>query len=148
MFPKKAIASVVGIGGMAGGLGGVIISKVGGWMFDSYKQIGIHQSWDKALSLGQGDFLQQIKTVKLVDKYGDIIDITHKEVFNLSKDLQAQLQQINPEQFLQFLTLQKQLVQASMSTAYTIMFAYCAIAYLIAWGIMKLLVPKEKQVRL
>ena len=148
MFPKKAIASVVGIGGMAGGLGGVIISKVGGWMFDSYKQIGIQQSWNKALSLGQADFLQQIKTVKLVDKYGDIIDITHKEVFNLSKDLQAQLQQINPEQFSQFLTLQKQLVQASMSTAYTIMFTYCAIAYLIAWGIMKLLVPKEKQVRL
>ena len=28
MFPKKAIGSVVGIGGMAGGIGGVIVSKV------------------------------------------------------------------------------------------------------------------------
>jgi len=30
MFPKKTIGSVIGIGGMAGGIGGVVISKLGG----------------------------------------------------------------------------------------------------------------------
>ncbi len=40
MFPKKAIGSVVGIGGMAGGLGGVVMSKLGGALFDHYKALG------------------------------------------------------------------------------------------------------------
>ena len=40
MFPKKSVASVVGIGGMAGGLGGVLISKIGGWVFDYYGALG------------------------------------------------------------------------------------------------------------
>lgn len=74
MFPKKAIASVVGIGGMAGGLGGVILSKTGGAIFDKYKALG------------------------------------------------------------------------HIETGYTIMFAVCAVAYLLAWCIMKLLVPKYKTI--
>lgn len=72
MFPKKAVASVVGIGGMAGGLGGVFVSKVAGALFDHYKEIG------------------------------------------------------------------------SIQTGYSIMFAFCAIAYVIAWTVMKSLVPKYK----
>ncbi len=40
MFPKKAIGSVVGIGGMAGGIGGVIVTKIGGALFDHYKALG------------------------------------------------------------------------------------------------------------
>ncbi|WP_432708572.1 MFS transporter [Pedobacter sp.] len=40
MFPKKAVGSVVGIGGMAGGLGGVVLSKLGGALFDHYKALG------------------------------------------------------------------------------------------------------------
>ncbi len=39
MFPQKAVASVVGIGGMAGGLGGVLLTKLGGWVFDYYKSV-------------------------------------------------------------------------------------------------------------
>jgi ACS family hexuronate transporter-like MFS transporter len=74
MFPKKAVGSVVGIGGMAGGLGGVIITKVGGALFDHYKGLG------------------------------------------------------------------------HIETGYTIMFAFCAVAYLIAWGVMKALVPKYKPI--
>jgi ACS family hexuronate transporter-like MFS transporter len=74
MFPKRAIASVVGIGGMAGGIGGVIISKVGGALFDHYKELG------------------------------------------------------------------------SIETGYTIMFAFCAVAYLIAWIVMKALVPKYRPI--
>ena len=70
MFPKKTIGSVIGIGGMAGGIGGVVISKLGGALFDYYKSLGHTQ------------------------------------------------------------------------TGYTIMFAICAVAYLIAWVVMKMLVPK------
>lgn len=70
MFPKKSIASIVGIGGMAGGIGGVLVSKLGGYLFDYYD------------SLGQ------------------------------------------------------------LQTGYTIMFVLCAVAYLVAWGVMKILVPK------
>lgn len=39
MFPKKAIASIVGIGGMAGAVGGIIIAKLAGVLFDYYKSI-------------------------------------------------------------------------------------------------------------
>lgn len=74
MFPKKAVGSVVGIGGMAGGLGGVVLSKLGGALFDHYKALG------------------------------------------------------------------------HIETGYTIMFAICAISYLIAWMIMKFLVPKYKPI--
>ena len=74
MFPKKAIASIVGIGGMAGGLGGVIMSKLGGALFDHYEALG------------------------------------------------------------------------HIQTGYTIMFVICALAYLIAWAVMKTLVPKYAQI--
>lgn len=74
MFPKKAIGSVVGIGGMAGGIGGVVMSKLGGALFDHYKALG------------------------------------------------------------------------HIQTGYTIMFTICALAYLIAWAIMKFLVPKYKPI--
>ena len=74
MFPKKAIGSVIGIGGMAGGIGGVLISKLGGALFDHYKALG------------------------------------------------------------------------HIQTGYTIMFAICAVAYLIAWTVMKSLVPKYKPI--
>jgi ACS family hexuronate transporter-like MFS transporter len=35
MFPRKAIGSVVGIGGMAGAVGGMLVSKVVGWILQS-----------------------------------------------------------------------------------------------------------------
>ncbi len=74
MFPKKSVASIVGIGGMAGGLGGVLVSKAGGALTDHYKALG------------------------------------------------------------------------HIETGYTIMFTFCAVAYLIAWFIMKSLVPKYKPI--
>ena len=39
MFPKKAVASITGIAGMAGGLGGIIVSKTAGYLFDYYKSL-------------------------------------------------------------------------------------------------------------
>jgi len=40
MFPKRAISSVVGIGGMAGSLGGVLFPILVGNILDSYKAMG------------------------------------------------------------------------------------------------------------
>jgi ACS family hexuronate transporter-like MFS transporter len=74
MFPQRSVASVVGIGGMAGGLGGVLMSKIGGYLFDYYGALG------------------------------------------------------------------------QISTGYMIMFAVCALAYLVAWAIMKALVPQYKEI--
>ncbi|BEG97853.1 hexuronate transporter [Bacteroides sedimenti] len=70
MFPKKAIASVTGIGGLAGGIGGVLVQLLAGFVTDLYA--------------------------------------------------------------------------ATPTVAYGIMFTLAAMAYLIAWSIMKILVPKYK----
>ena len=75
MFPKKAIGSIIGIGGMAGGIGGVLVSKLGGYLFDYYDGLG------------------------------------------------------------------------HIQTGYTIMFVICAVAYLIAWFIIKTLVPKYNPIK-
>lgn len=40
MFPKHTVASVIGIGGMAGGMGGALMSYFVGKLFDYYKAIG------------------------------------------------------------------------------------------------------------
>jgi MFS transporter, ACS family, hexuronate transporter len=72
MFPKKSIGSVIGIGTMAGGIGGVIVQKLAGALTDAFKQ--------------------------------------------------------NPQ------------------TAYAIMFVFCASSYLVAWAVMKMLVPKYKPI--
>jgi ACS family hexuronate transporter-like MFS transporter len=74
MFPKKAVGSVIGIGGMAGGIGGVLIQQLAGHLTDFYK--------------------------------------------------------------------------ATPQIAYGIMFMVCAFAYVIAWSVMKLLVPRFKQIDL
>jgi ACS family hexuronate transporter-like MFS transporter len=70
MFPRKAVASVIGIGTMAGGIGGVVLQQLAGRLTDAF--------------------------------------ITHP------------------------------------STAYSIMFMFCGVSYLIAWGVIKMLVPRFK----
>ncbi|MFN9688178.1 MAG: MFS transporter [Bacteroidota bacterium] len=40
MFPKKAISSVVGIGGMAGSVGGVLFPIFVGYLLETYRQLG------------------------------------------------------------------------------------------------------------
>lgn len=144
MFPKKAIGSVVGIGGMAGGFGGVIMSKLGGYLFDTYKAAGIADAWVKAKASGLGDYLSKIQGMKLVNKYGDTINLDKSELSGLSKEVVDQLKNVDAASFDQLLQVQKPLVLAQMTTSYTIMFAICAVAYLIAWLVMKALVPKYK----
>lgn len=144
MFPKKAIGSVVGIGGMAGGIGGVIVSKVGGWLFDSYKAAGIAESWVAAKTADLGAYVDKIRGMNLVTKIGDKVNLDKIDLSGLSKEVTEQLKSVDAAAFDQLLQLQKPLVQSQMSVSYTIMFAFCAIAYLIAWAVMKSLVPKYK----
>lgn len=40
MFPKKAVSSIVGIGGMAGSVGGILFPMLVGYLLDSYKSAG------------------------------------------------------------------------------------------------------------
>lgn len=44
MFPKFSVGSVTGIGGMAGGLGGILVSKSAGYLGDHYKALGTIQT--------------------------------------------------------------------------------------------------------
>lgn len=39
-FPKKAVASVTGIGGMAGSIGGIVVAKLAGILFDRFNLLG------------------------------------------------------------------------------------------------------------
>jgi ACS family hexuronate transporter-like MFS transporter len=76
-FPKRSIATVTGIGGLAGGIGAFIINKTSGWLFDYAKETQLTFMGFKGEEAG-----------------------------------------------------------------YFIIFSFCAIAYLIAWLVMKTLVPK------
>lgn len=40
MFPQKAVSSVVGIGGMAGSVGGILFPLLVGRLLDAYKAAG------------------------------------------------------------------------------------------------------------
>ena len=40
MFPKRTVGSVTGVGGFAGGVGGIIVTKIAGYLFDYYKGLG------------------------------------------------------------------------------------------------------------
>ena len=83
MFPKYAIATITGIGAMAGGLGSFCINKGSGVLFD--------------YAAGQGEAFA----------------------------------------FFGF---------TGKPAAYMIVFCICAVAYLIGWSVMKMLVPKYKAV--
>jgi ACS family hexuronate transporter-like MFS transporter len=146
MFPKKAVGSVVGIGGMAGGLGGVVMSKLGGWLFDSYKYAGIAKSWIEAKAAGLGDYAGRLQSLNLLNKKGEKIDLNKIELGSLPKEVAEQLKSMDMGMFDKLLQLQKPLVQTEMTTSYTIMFSICAVAYLIAWTVMKSLVPKYKPI--
>jgi len=144
MFPKKSIASVIGIGGMAGGMGGVIVSKVGGWLFDAYKLKGIKNAWNFANKEGLKDYYLLIKHSSIMDAKGIGIDLTQKDWSSLPETVLSQIKQLDVQKFESFRIIQKGVIHDVMSTSYTIMFSFCAVAYLIAWSIMKTLVPKEK----
>jgi ACS family hexuronate transporter-like MFS transporter len=77
MFPKKAVGSVVGIGGMAGGIGGVILTKLGGALFDHYKALGhIETGYTIMFAICAVAYLSAWSIMKtLVPKYKLITDL-------------------------------------------------------------------------
>ena len=85
MFPKKAVATITGIGGMAGGIGAFIVQKTAGILFTKTGEMGAAFT------------------------------------------------------FLGF---------EGKPGGYFIMFCCCGVAYILAWTIMKLLVPKYKPVEM
>lgn len=148
MFPKKAVASVTGIGGMAGGLGGILVTKSAGWLFDGYRHAGIAKSWVEAKASNLGDFVEKIQSLQLVNKHGDLINLDKVDFKGLPAEISAQLQSVDPSAFKALLDIQAPIVQSHLTTAYTIVFVFCALAYLLAWGIMHALVPKFKKIDL
>ena len=112
MFPKKAIATITGIGGLAGGIGSTIINKSSGLLFD-YS----HKAWTT------------IDGVPLLEKFPQYTD----------KRL--------PEGFFEQLQKSGAVVVDGIDKGYMIIFSFCAVAYLIAWFVMKSLVPNYKIIK-
>ena len=148
MFPKKAVGSVTGIGGMAGGLGGILVNKASGWLFDGYRHAAIAKSWVEALAQNLGEYVEKVRSLNLVNKYNDVIDIDKVNLTNLPAEVVQQLQAIDPGMFEKLKAVQVPIVQGNMTTAYTFVFVFCALAYLIAWAFMHFLVPKMKKIEL
>jgi ACS family hexuronate transporter-like MFS transporter len=146
MFPKKAVASVTGIGGMAGGIGGILINKAAGWLFDAYRGAGIAKSFLAAQANNLGDYVEKIKALTLVNKHGDIIHLDKVELASLPKEVVTQLQAVDAHAFELLKSLQAPIVLDNMTIAYTFVFAFCALAYLMAWAVMHFLVPKFKRI--
>jgi len=148
MFPKKTVASVTGIGGMAGGFGGIVVNKASGWIFDGFRHGGIAKSWIEAQSQNLGEFIEKIKSLSLVNKYNDVIDIDKVALSNLPEEVIKQIQAIDPSMFEKLKDIQLPIVQSNMTIAYTIVFVFCALAYLIAWAVMHFMVPKLKKIEI
>jgi ACS family hexuronate transporter-like MFS transporter len=148
MFPKKTVASVTGIGGMAGGIGGIVVNKASGWIFDGYRHGGIVKSWVEGQTQNLGEFIEKIRGLNLVNKYNDIIDLDKVALSNLPAEAVEKIQAIDPAMFEKMKAIQIPIVQSNMVTAYTIVFVFCALAYLIAWAVMHFMVPKMKKVEI
>jgi ACS family hexuronate transporter-like MFS transporter len=146
MFPKRAVASITGIGGMFGGLGGILINKSGGWLFDAYRQSGIAKTWAEAKAGSLGPYLDQILSLQLTNRHGSAVDLNKIELVSLPKEVLAQVKDIDPNAFAQLKQVQAHLVLNEMTTAYAIMFGVCALAYVIAWAVMKSLVPQFRKI--
>jgi ACS family hexuronate transporter-like MFS transporter len=140
MFPKKAVSSVTGIGGMAGALGGIAIARLAGSLFDSFKLPAIAKAFDVAKEKGLGSVVEKLQQLQ-------IPDIEKVELRKLNDSVMAKINALDlGSGFEQLKVLQKQVVMGEMTKAYLIMFAICGSAYLLAWLLMHLLVPKFKKV--
>ena len=146
MFPKRAVGSVIGIGGMFGGIGGILINKTGGWLFDACRHAGIAKTWAQARTGALVGYLDQILALRLVNRHNSPIDLNAAALDSLPKEVVARLQAAGPDSFDHLRRLQETLVQGEMKKAYAIMFAVCALAYIAAWAVMKVLVPRFERI--
>jgi MFS transporter, ACS family, hexuronate transporter len=122
---------------------------VAGWIFDGYRGAGIDNSWVIAKGANLGEYVEKIRSMTLMNKHGDVINLNIAELKSLPAEVVQQIQGVvDPSVFEQLKNLQAPLVQYNMTIAYTIVFAFCAVAYLLAWMIMHFLVPKFKKIEL
>ncbi|MFM7838197.1 MAG: MFS transporter [Chitinophagaceae bacterium] len=147
LFPKVTTASVTGIGGMFGALGGMLIARLAGILFDQYKFAGIAEAWVRARASGLSGYCDQILSQSLTDKYNRLVDLNKTDLRSLDQHLLLQLQSIDPASFEQLKALQTSIVSSHLSTSYGYMFLICGSAYLVAWLLMKGLVPKMKPIK-
>ncbi len=147
MFPKKATASVTGIGGMFGAIGGILIAKAAGLLFDAYRVSGIAKSWVEAKANGMGDYVNKLTSLNLKDKHNNLVDFSKTDVFKLPKEVVSELRLMDSTSFDQFKKIQMPLVKEDLSTSYLIMFCICASGYILAWLIMHFLAPKMKRIQ-
>ncbi len=130
MFPKSTIGTITGIGSMAGGLGSFAINKGSGNFFDwaagsfTYNNetlVMTREAIEKALDLTKGTIAPGTKASELAD-----FVVAHGG-------------QIVNDPWMAFGFEGK-------PAAYMVVFSICAVAYLIGWCIMKMLVPKYKPI--
>jgi ACS family hexuronate transporter-like MFS transporter len=147
MFPKKAVGSVTGIGTMAGGIGGVLVQQLSGRLNDFYRFKGIAAGWIESQNQNLGTAVEKLKGMSLFNSSGNLIDLNKVALHDVSKDVVHKITDvIGQANYDQLLQIQNQQVQPQLSNAYIIMFIICALAYVTAWAIMKLLVPKHKPI--
>jgi ACS family hexuronate transporter-like MFS transporter len=129
MFPKSAIATITGIGGMAGGIGSFLINKGSGKLFDftakNWSTINGQPLLEKFPQLGSED------TAKTL--FAEQAQLLHVKIANL-------------EDLLKALAKSGNTVFNGINNGYMIIFGICAVAYLIGWVVMKSLVPKYKPI--
>jgi len=104
------------------------------------------KTWLEAKTGTLGAYLDQIRSLHLLNKHGSVIDLDKVELGSLPKEVVIQLQATNAIAFAQLKQLQTRLVLSEMVTSYAIMFGVCALAYVCAWSVMKMLVPRFKKI--
>ena len=119
MFPKKAVGSVTGIGAAAGGLGGVLVQLLAGGLEDKYRIKGVMEAANAGLIKATGAI--PLDKVKMDNLKNVLVDSN-------------------------MLTEARHFISSNVSIAYGIMFTVCALAYLSAWTMMKVLVPKHSPI--
>jgi MFS transporter, ACS family, hexuronate transporter len=146
MFPKKAIGSVTGIGAMSGGIGGLVIQQLSGRLNDAYRAKGIVESWMQAKAMHLEPAVLKIKALTLPSVNGHrMIDV--RAIHDLPKAATDQIiHAIGQTDYNTLVSIQKTTVQPQLGHAYLIMFVICALSYLIAWSLMKGLVPRHKPI--
>ena len=175
MFPKSAIATITGIGAMAGGLGSFLINKGSGKLFDFAAgkfSFGGEDFIANAEGIKKAFDIQMIPEGHETAWYADIasgkgcevaesVFTYHGTEFPLSAEGLEQALNIKTSignqaaDYINVITEQggemlRQPMEAfgfiGTPSGYMIIFCVCAVAYLIGWSVMKILVPKHKAV--
>lgn len=132
MFPKSAIATITGIGGMAGGIGSFLINKGSGMLFTSAAGRFIYNGKEYELSR---KVIEELTGKPITDNPMHLNDMTQLMVDKVAELGGTMISM--PMEALGFI---------GKPAGYMIIFCICAVAYLIGWIVMKILVPKYKPI--